>query len=76
MLRSKHVLVTGAGRGIGAAIARALADENATITLLGRHEASLEESRAKLGGESHRHGLVVADVTDQQQVEAAFVRAC
>lgn len=75
MLRSKHVLVTGAARGIGAAIARALADEDATITLLGRHEASLEASRAKLGRGSHRHGVVVADVTDQGQVEAAFARA-
>ena len=75
MLRSKHVLVTGAARGIGAAIARTLADEDATITLLGRHEGSLEDLRAKLGRGSHRHGLVVADVTDPRQVEAAFAQA-
>lgn len=75
MLLSKHVLVTGAARGIGAAIARALADEDATVTLLGRNEASLEESRATLGRGAHRHGVVVADVTDERQVEAAFAKA-
>jgi NAD(P)-dependent dehydrogenase (short-subunit alcohol dehydrogenase family) len=75
MLLSKHVLVTGAARGIGAAIARALADEDATITLMGRHESSLEESRANLGRGSHRHGVVVADVTDERQVETAFAKA-
>jgi NAD(P)-dependent dehydrogenase (short-subunit alcohol dehydrogenase family) len=75
MLRSKHVLVTGAARGIGAAIARTLANEDATITLLGRNEASLEELRAKLARGSHRHGLVVADVSDHRQVEVAFAKA-
>lgn len=75
MLRSKHVLVTGAARGIGAAIARMLANEDATITLLGRHRGSLDELRGKLGRGSHRHGFVVADVTDHRQVEAAFAQA-
>lgn len=75
MPRNKHVLITGGARGIGAAIARALADSAATITLLGRNEAPLEESRAKLARGSRQHGFVVADVTDPRQIEAAFERA-
>jgi NAD(P)-dependent dehydrogenase (short-subunit alcohol dehydrogenase family) len=36
-LRGEHAVVTGAGRGIGAAIARALASEGAKVSLLGRN---------------------------------------
>lgn len=75
MFQSKHVLITGGARGIGAAIARTLADGAATITLLGRYETPLAESLAKLARGSQRHGFVVADVTDPRQIEAAFARA-
>ncbi|MDB5912075.1 MAG: short-chain dehydrogenase/reductase, partial [Ramlibacter sp.] len=71
-LHGKHALVTGAARGIGAAIARTLAAEGATLTLLGRNEASLQALARELPGQ---HGIVVADIADPGQVDAAFARA-
>lgn len=71
-LQGRHVLVTGAGRGIGAAIARTLAGEGADLTLLGRNQATLDALAASLGGRAQG---VVADITDAAQVAAAFAAA-
>ena len=70
-LAGKHALVTGGGRGIGAAIATALAADGARVTLLGRDRAVLAEHAATLPKSAEAH-VVVADVTDIQQVAAAF----
>jgi NAD(P)-dependent dehydrogenase (short-subunit alcohol dehydrogenase family) len=43
LLKDRVILVTGAGRGIGAAAARAYAAHGATVLLLGRTEANLNE---------------------------------
>jgi len=63
-------LVTGASRGIGAAIARELAAQKARVLLSGRDEAALEtvvtEIRAK-GGEA---AYFAADVTDEDAVRS------
>ncbi|MBK7615582.1 MAG: SDR family oxidoreductase [Vitreoscilla sp.] len=69
-LAGKHALVTGAARGIGAAIALRLAAEGATLTLLGRDALRLQTLLATLPGK--RHGIAVADVADEAQVAAAF----
>lgn len=61
VLDGKHALVTGAGRGIGAAIAARLVADGATVTLMGRTRASLEHSAASIG---ERAQVVVCDVTD------------
>jgi NAD(P)-dependent dehydrogenase (short-subunit alcohol dehydrogenase family) len=70
---SRHALVTGAGRGIGAAIAATLAARGARLTLLGRTARTLQETLAALPGSAH--GFVLADVADPAQVQAAFAEA-
>ncbi|HUY84475.1 MAG TPA: SDR family NAD(P)-dependent oxidoreductase [Steroidobacteraceae bacterium] len=71
-LAGRHALVTGAGRGIGAAIAYALAAQGAAITLLGRHRGRLESEAERIAGGA---GYVIADVTDPAQIDAAFADA-
>jgi NAD(P)-dependent dehydrogenase (short-subunit alcohol dehydrogenase family) len=71
-LQGRHALVTGGGRGIGAAIAGALAAAGARVTLLGRTTPELERTAAALPGGAR---AVTADVTDARQVERAFAEA-
>jgi len=68
----RHALVTGANRGIGAAVARVLAAHGANVSLLVRDAAAGEAVGAALPG---RHLVVTADVTDAAAVKAACVRA-
>ena len=69
--RSSHALVTGGGRGIGREIASALTRAGATVTVLGRNRATLDEAVA--AGAAHFAG--VADVADQASVAAAIAEA-
>lgn len=71
-LESQHILVTGAGHGIGKAIARALAAQGATLTLLGRRLEPLQALATELGPQ---HGIVTADVSDEEGVARAFTQA-
>ena len=73
-LSGRHALVTGASRGIGAAIAAALAADGARVSLIGRDVARLEQMAAELGGPD-RATPVVADVTDAASVGRAFATA-
>ena len=66
--RSSHALVTGGGRGIGRAVAATLARAGATVTVLGRNRATLDEAVA--AGDAHF--AVVADVADQAAINAAI----
>ena len=63
-LDGKHALVTGGSRGIGRAVAAALARAGAEVTVVGRSEAALREAVA--AGDAA--GCLVADVTDAQAV--------
>jgi 3-hydroxybutyrate dehydrogenase len=69
--RSSHALVTGGGRGIGRAIAAALAGAGATVTVLGRNAATLEDAV----GEGAAHFAAVADVSDEAALKAAIAKA-
>lgn len=63
-------IVTGAGSGIGRAIARALLTAGFDVTLAGRRSSPLEETAAE-----HAHALIVeTDITDRAQVERLFTR--
>ena len=75
-LRGKRALVTGGSRGIGKAVARALALEGALVALLARGEAALREAAEELRAQC---GVTVigvrADTTDDAQVRAAVREA-
>ena len=71
-LAGRHALVTGANRGIGAAIARALSSEGARVTLMVR-DASRAATVA--GSLQPSHAIVVADLTDRAAVMAACTEA-
>jgi NAD(P)-dependent dehydrogenase (short-subunit alcohol dehydrogenase family) len=70
-LNGRHAVVTGGGRGIGAAIAVALADAGARVTVMGRDEARLHEQASSLPTAQ----AVRCDVTDEAMVGAAFAKA-
>lgn len=70
-LTGQHAVITGAGSGIGAAIARRLAAEGAVVTLMGRRKEPLE---AVMSGLSHARA-VTCDVTDETRVNEAFTEA-
>ena len=69
--RSPHALVTGGGRGIGREIASTLAQAGATVTVVGRHRASLDDAVAA----GAAHFAEVADVADPAEVGAAIAAA-
>jgi NAD(P)-dependent dehydrogenase (short-subunit alcohol dehydrogenase family) len=71
MLTDKHAIITGGGTGIGAAIADALANDGARVTLMGRRTGPLEKTAAKLANTQ----CVNCDVTDPDNVAAAFDKA-
>lgn len=64
-LAGKHALVTGAGRGIGAAIATRLVQEGARVTLLGRTADVLNALAQKLGAQTQ---IATADVSSAEQM--------
>lgn len=66
-LDNRVALVTGASRGIGLAIATALAAEGARVALAARGADALNAARTALGGQSSIH---IADVTDPTSAAA------
>jgi NAD(P)-dependent dehydrogenase (short-subunit alcohol dehydrogenase family) len=70
-LSGRHAVVTGGGRGIGAAIASALADAGARLTLMGRTLAPLRERAAALPAAQ----AIACDVSDEPAVAEAFAKA-
>jgi NAD(P)-dependent dehydrogenase (short-subunit alcohol dehydrogenase family) len=67
-LQGQVALITGAGSGIGAAIARALSAEGAAIVLCGRRAEALAAIAQTLDG---AHMCVPCDVRDEAQVQSA-----
>jgi NADP-dependent 3-hydroxy acid dehydrogenase YdfG len=67
-LAGKTAIVTGASRGIGAAIASSLASAGARVALLARSEAAIRAVAEKVGNGAE---AIVCDVTDPKSVEAA-----
>lgn len=69
-LAGKRALVTGGGRGIGAAIARKLAETGAHVTICGRKQADIEAVAREMSG-----AAIVADLTDRASTDAMLAAA-
>jgi len=70
-LANRHALVTGGGTGIGAAIAQALSEAGAAVSLVGRRKAPLDAVAAKLP----KATAIVADVTRETDCAAMVAAA-
>ena len=68
--KSKHVVVSGGGSGVGAAIARSFAAAGAKVSVLGRRAAPLNDIAQDIGG-----AAFPCDVTDAAAVEQAVSNA-
>jgi 3-oxoacyl-[acyl-carrier protein] reductase len=73
-LNGKVALITGAARGLGAAMARALAKERASLALVDRDAATLEAVRAELAGSGATARAYTADVANERDVIALYDR--
>jgi gluconate 5-dehydrogenase len=73
-LKGRVALVTGASRGLGWAMATALAEAGATLILCGRDEATLDERVQRLKASGARAGAAVFDVAERGAA-AAVVEA-
>lgn len=71
-LSGQHAIVTGGGRGIGAAISRALAEMGVRVTIMGRDRAVLDAHARSLGKGA---SAIVCDVTDEASIAKAFAQA-
>ena len=74
-LNKKVVLITGAASGIGAAAARAFAEEGADLALIDVNEQGLVELANELQGEDRVVSLAVADLATREGVERGIEEA-
>ncbi|GHA58867.1 3-ketoacyl-ACP reductase [Pontibacter akesuensis] len=74
-LKGKNALVTGAGKGIGRAIALALAAEGVNVGLLARTTSQLEAVAKEVQDKGVHAAVITADVTDINAVNQAVAQA-
>jgi gluconate 5-dehydrogenase len=70
-LKGRVALVTGASRGLGLAMARALAQTGATVVLAARDVGRLEAAAAEIRAEGGKANVQPFDLTDERAIVAA-----
>ena len=70
-LKNKTALVTGAGKGIGKAVALALAAEGVNVGLIARTEKDLQAVAAEIKATGVNVAVATADISNRAEVEAA-----
>lgn len=70
-LKGKIALVTGAGKGIGRAVAIALAQEGVSVGIISRTETDLEKASVEIASFGVKAAMAVADISDINSVNAA-----
>jgi len=73
-LTGRSALVTGAGRGIGRAIALSLASAGADVAVTARSSKELDETAAAIRALGRRAEAIVCDVSERIQVDAMIAR--
>jgi len=73
-LQNKTALITGAGKGIGRAVALALANEGVQIGLVARTEKDLQAVAAEVTALGVKAAIAMADVSDINSVNAAVAK--
>lgn len=71
-INNRVIAITGAGRGLGRAIALSLASQGAVLALIDVNRADLEVTEAELRSRDGRCALFVCNVADEAEVEATF----
>lgn len=71
-ITEKVIAITGAGRGLGRAIALRLASQGAVLALIDVNRADLEVTEAEVRSRDGRCALFVCNVADEPEVEATF----
>ena len=74
-LENRHVLITGASKGIGLEVTRLVLDAGARVTMLARNESDLQSAAATFVQSAARIHTVQADITDENAVARAFSQA-
>ncbi len=74
-LQNKTAIITGGTRGIGLAIAAALAREGVKVSICGRDAARLDKAAGDLQAQGHDVHAAVCDVADKQGVAAYIAEA-
>lgn len=74
-LKNKNALITGAGKGIGRAIAIALAKEGVNVILMARTQSDLDEVATEVNALGVKSLTVIADVADINSVNGAVEKA-
>jgi len=74
-LKNKNALITGAGKGIGKAVAIALAQEGVNVILLARTKADLEQTAAEAAAFGVKTLVLTADIADINSVNEAVISA-